>query len=131
MTDSLSPRRPYLLRAMHEWMLDNHQTPHIVVDATMDGVLVPPEHVQGGRIVLNISATATTELLIAQESVSFVARFGGVSQSIYVPMTAVLGIYAKESGQGMIFTAEQDPEPPTDGSGGVEEQARPQLKVVK
>jgi stringent starvation protein B len=104
MTDaSLTSRRPYLLRAMHEWITDNGQTPHIVVDAAMEGVKVPPQHVKDGKIILNVSLSAAQGLSLGNEELSFRARFGGVSQDIVVPVAAVVGIYARESGQGMIF----------------------------
>jgi stringent starvation protein B len=125
----LIPRRPYLLRAMHQWISDNGQTPHIVVDATVDGVQVPQEHVKEGKIVLNLSYDATRQLEIGNESVEFGARFGGSPRQISVPVAAILGIYARESGQGMIFGSEDTPDPdpqtPTDEGG------RPHLRVVK
>ncbi len=123
------PRRPYLLRAMHQWINDNGQTPHIVVDATVDGVQVPMEHVKEGKIVLNLSYEATRQLNMGNDSVEFGARFGGAPRQISVPVAAILGIYAKETGQGMIFGSEDkpdpDPQPPTDEVG------RPHLRVVK
>ena len=97
-------RRPYLLRAMHDWMIDSGYTPHLIVDATLDGVQVPKAYVKEGRIVLNVSSTATQALLIDAEAVQFSARFSGVSQYVHVPIDAVLGIYARETGQGMVFT---------------------------
>ena len=99
----VTSRRPYLLRAMHEWITDNSQTPHIVVDAGIDGVKVPVQHVKDGRIILNISLSAAQGLSLGNEALSFRARFGGVSQDIVVPIAAIVGIYARESGQGMIF----------------------------
>ncbi len=116
---------------MHEWMADNGQTPHIVVDATQDGVVVPPEHISDGKIILNISQNATGDLSLGNDRVHFTARFGGVPYEVVVPVPAVLGIYARETGQGMIFSGDHDqPEPPDEGpspaSGG-----RPNLKVVK
>src|SRR5688572_27547566 len=111
MTVGLTSRRPYLLRAMHEWITDNHQTPHIVVDATLEGVQVPRQFVQGGKIILNISLSATHGLALGNDAVRFRARFGGVTYDVNVPSTAVLGIYARETGQGMIFS-EADGAPP-------------------
>jgi stringent starvation protein B len=95
--------RPYLLRAMHEWMSDNGMTPHVVVDATVEGVAVPAEHVADGKIVLNISLSATRNLMLGNDDVQFEARFSGAARQLYVPIEAVLGIYARETGQGMIF----------------------------
>jgi stringent starvation protein B len=93
---------------MHEWMGDNGNTPHIVVDAMVPGVMVPPEHVKDGRIILNISESAAHNLKLANDSVSFRARFGGVPFDVWVPMPSVLGIYARETGQGMIFSHDAD-----------------------
>lgn len=123
---TFTSRRPYLMRAMYEWMVDNDQTPFIVVDARLSGVRVPARHVDDGKIVLNISARATDRLHIGNELLTFTARFQGVEEHIEVPPAAVLGIYAKESGQGMIFTGEDGaPEPPPQDDG------RPTLRVVK
>ena len=94
---------------MHEWMLDNGFTPHLVVDAKRDGVRVPEAHVKDGKIVLNVSPSATRALSLGNEFVSFEARFGGVSQQLVVPIAAVLGIYARETGQGMIFGDDDSP----------------------
>ena len=99
-----TPQRPYLLRAMHEWMTDNGHTPHVVVDAGVDGVKVPKPYVQDGKIILNISYAATRNLDLGNATLSFEARFGGVAQQVSVPMQALLGIYARETGQGMIFS---------------------------
>ena len=93
---------------MHEWMGDNGHTPHIVVDASVDGVSVPREHVKDGKIILNISETAAHNLKLTNDSVSFRARFSGVPFDVWVPMKSVLGIYARETGQGMIFSHDSD-----------------------
>ncbi len=117
---------------MHEWMVDNGFTPHIVVDASRDGVHVPKAHVRDGKIVLNVSPAATRALVLANDVVSFEARFGGAPQQIAVPLPAVLGIYARETGQGMIFSDDGNvppsPEPSTPPEGG---DGRPKLKIVK
>lgn len=126
-------KRPYLIRAMHEWMGDNGHTPHIVIDAGIDGVTVPREHVRDGKIILNISHSAAHNLKMTNSAVSFRARFSGVPFDVWVPIAAVLGIYAKETGQGMIFSHGADrPEPP-DGSEAQEKQrsSRAHLKVIK
>lgn len=104
MTNPSRSKRPYLIRAMHEWMGDNGHTPHIVVDAGVDGVSVPREHVKDGKIILNISETAAHNLKLTNKAVSFRARFSGVPFDVWVPMRSVLGIYARETGQGMIFS---------------------------
>ena len=124
---------------MHEWMVDNGFTPHLVVDAKRDGVRVPAGHVKDGKIVLNVSPTATHALTLGNDAVTFEARFGGVSQQLEIPIAAVLGIYARETGQGMIF-GEDDSAPPTpEGEGPAPPAAmtptrggrRAKLKVVK
>jgi stringent starvation protein B len=125
---------------MHEWMLDNGFTPHLVVDAKRDGVRVPEAHVKDGKIVLNVSPTATRALVLGNDAVTFEARFGGVSQQLVVPIAAVLGIYARETGQGMVFGEDDTPkasregdepspppQPPASPAGG----RRAKLKVIK
>jgi stringent starvation protein B len=98
--------KPYMLRAMHEWCVDNNLTPHLVV-AVNSRTRVPMAYVKDGEIVLNINYGATRDLHMDNESVVFSARFGGVSQNIYVPMDAVRGIFARENGQGMFFELEE------------------------
>jgi stringent starvation protein B len=133
----LKPRRPYLLRALHEWISDSGETPHIVVDAAAEGVVVPRQYVKDGKIVLNVSFSATQMLKMGNDAVSFEARFGGASFAVHVPVRAVLGIYARETGQGMIFPegdADPDPTPPgAPAAGGSAPAAakRPKLQVVK
>lgn len=122
---------------MHEWMCDNALTPHVVVDAGVAGVEVPRQFVSDGKIVLNVSLTATQALALGNEALSFNARFGGQPQHVYVPMPAVLGIYARETGEGMLFTEEPgtpgspEPGPEDDGPGGGDTPPRPRLTVVK
>jgi stringent starvation protein B len=120
---------------MHEWMLDNGLTPHVVVDAKRDGVHVPDGHVKDGKIVLNISPSATRALSLGNDAVTFEARFGGVSQQLVIPIAAVLGIYARETGQGMIFGEDDSPSPAPSDDGAPPPQSggdrRPKLKVIK
>jgi stringent starvation protein B len=98
---------------MHEWMGDNGHTPHIVIDTSIDGVTVPTEHVKDGKIILNISHSAAHNLKLTNAGVSFRARFSGVPFDVWVPTASVMGIYAKETGQGMIFShGTEKPEPP-------------------
>ena len=111
---------------MHSWMVDSGLTPHIVVDATMDGVVVPEQFVTDGKIVLNLSYNATQALDLANDRIAFNARFEGTPHQIWIPLPAVLGIYAKETGQGMVFTGEDGPAPPSD-----ERPRAAHLKVVK
>ena len=98
--------RPYLLRALTEWINDNGMTPHILVDAGVEGVRVPPGVVREGKVVLNIADRAVVGLHMDNEWLGFTARFGGVSQSVNVPMGAVLAVYARETGQGMVLPEE-------------------------
>ncbi len=107
----MKPRKPYLLRAMHEWISESDCTPHLVVDAGVTGVDVPRQFVRDGKIILNISWNATAALRMDADSVSFSGRFGGTAMNVRIPMEAVLAIYARETGQGMIF-GEEDGEPP-------------------
>lgn len=102
----LTPRRPYLLRAFYEWLLDNQLTPHLVVDVTLPGVKVPMEYARDGQIVLNIAPRAVGNLELANDEVRFNARFGGVPRRVYVPLAAVLAIYARENGAGTMFEPE-------------------------
>ena len=137
----VSSTRPYMVRAMYDWCVDNQLTPFIVV-AVDASVRVPTEFVRDNEIVLNISFDATSHLQLTNEFIVFKARFGGVAREISVPMGRVIAIYAKENGQGMAFPAPVDadtnlvsvdkmqpePEPPTPPGGGT---TRPQLKRVK
>jgi stringent starvation protein B len=124
---------------MHEWMVDNGFTPHLVVDARRDGVQVPEEHVQDGKIVLNVSHSATQTLTLGNEFVTFETRFGGVPRRLEIPVAAVLGIYARETGQGMIFGEDDPPAggeppaspPPTAPASPGGPARKPKLKVIK
>ncbi|MEO6186565.1 MAG: ClpXP protease specificity-enhancing factor [Steroidobacteraceae bacterium] len=137
-------RRPYLLRAMLDWIVDCGYTPHLIVDATSETVHVPRQFVKEGRIVLNISASATQQFQIGAAAVEFSARFSGVGHRIRVPVEFVLGIYARETGQGMVFTEETgnvpgeanapgegDSNPPEPSPPAPDKPKRPSLKVVK
>ncbi len=102
----MTPRRPYMLRAFYDWLVDNDLTPHLVVDATMRGVRVPVEFVQDGQIILNLAPRAVGHLEMSNETVTFNARFGGRPHSVIVPMYAVQAIYARENGAGTMFEPE-------------------------
>ena len=130
------------MRGLYEWILDNDSTPYVLVDANIMGVQVPMEFVNDGQIVLNVSPSAVRDLLINNDALSFNARFAGVPQNVYVPIVAVLAIYAKETGEGMVFGNEagapdpNDPEPPkpTTTKDEVKDNVkpfRPSLTVVK
>ena len=103
--DALIPTKPYILRAIHEWCVDNNLTPHLLVVASSD-TRVPMAYVKDGEIVLNLSYGATKDLHIDNEAIVFSARFGGVSQNLYVPVSAVKAIFARENGEGMFFEVE-------------------------
>ncbi|HEY0861383.1 ClpXP protease specificity-enhancing factor [Pseudoxanthomonas sp. F37] len=121
MTDAssrMTSHRPYLLRALNEWIADNGMTPHLLVDATQAGVQVPASAVKEGKVVLNIAERAVVRLTIDNEAVSFTARFGGVSQPVYVPISAVLAIYSRETGQGMALPEDVTHDADTDAAGG-------------
>ena len=133
MTQAL-PKRPYLLRAMHQWITECGNTPHVIVDAGHEGAEVPRAYVKDGKIVLNLSEGATQRLRLGNEEVEFDARFAGVVHHVRFPVGAVLGVYARETGEGMVFS-EQDlaaepatgPKPDEKGGGP----RRPHLKVIK
>lgn len=133
----MKPRRPYLLRAMHEWICDSGCTPHLVVDATAEGVDVPRAYVKDGKIVLNVSMSATAQLKLGSDEVSFSGRFGGASMHVRVPIAAVLAIYARETGQGLVFSDEDgaptpgSPEPSPPDATPPEPARRARLTVVK
>ena len=117
---------------MHEWMVDNGHTPHIVVDTSFDGVSVPQEHVKDGKIILNISESAAHNLKLTNDAVSFRARFGGVPFDVWVPAASILGIYARETGQGMIFSHDSGATDSVQDSEDTREvRPRPHLRVVK
>ena len=133
---TMTSSRPYLVRALYEWILDNGLTPYLLVDATVPGAVVPRDFVQDGKIVLNISPSAVRDLELGNDQIHFNARFRGVAQDVFVPVGAVLAIYARENGHGMVFAEEGDTTPPPSGPtrGGGEEKKggdRPHLRVVK
>src|SRR5579864_797244 len=127
------PKRPFLLRAMYQWITECGHTPHVIIDAANEAAEVPRAYVKEGKIVLNLSESATQRLRMGNDDIEFDARFAGVVHHVRFPVSAVLGVYARETGEGMVFS-EQDlgaeqpkgPTPPADGG-----PRRPQLKVVK
>ncbi|WP_279251516.1 ClpXP protease specificity-enhancing factor [Candidatus Seongchinamella marina] len=129
----MTPSRPYIMRALYEWIVDNGCTPYILVDAAIDNVMVPEQYVKDDQIVLNISPTAVMELNISNDAVAFNGRFGGVATDIFVPVSAVIGIYARENGQGMVFEPEEEVEIPPDDTPPEPHnpEGRPSLKIVK
>jgi stringent starvation protein B len=109
---TMTPSRPYIVRALYEWIVDNNCTPYILVNAYGDGVEVPQQHVKDGQIILNISPMAVQGLSLGDDRIDFDGRFSGISTQVSVPIASVLGIYAKENGQGMIFDPEGVPPMP-------------------
>lgn len=128
---AMTSNKPYMIRAVHEWILDNDCTPYIVFMADYPGVEVPQDFVRDGQITLNIAPTAVRDLSIDNEFVSFNARFGGIPTDISGPIGAVVAIFAKENGQGMGFEVEMPPEPPEESDDSKRLSGRPSLKVVK
>lgn len=128
---AMTPSRPYIMRALYEWIVDNDCTPYMLVDATMQNVMVPEQYVKDGQIVLNISPGAIMGLEVANDSVVFNGRFGGVATDIYVPISAVIGIYARENGQGMVFDLDENTDPTPPDNQPPEPEGRPALKIVK
>jgi len=125
----MTSNRPYLLRALYEWITDNGLTPHVLVDASYDGVDVPSQAIQQGKVVLNIASSATENLQLENDTIFFKARFSGQPYPITVPMAAIIAIYARENGQGMMFAQDDTPTPPADGPD--DSPPRTHLKVVK
>jgi stringent starvation protein B len=103
----MTPRRPYLLRAFYQWLVENELTPHVVVDATLPGVRVPVEFIENGQIILNIIPRAVANLQISNDAITFNARFGGRPHSVIVPIYSVQAIYARENGAGTMFEDEE------------------------
>ncbi len=136
---TMTSNRPYLIRALYDWILDNDCTPHLIVDAEAPGVTVPRGYVRDGKIVLNMAPRAVSELSLGNEEIAFSARFGGTPLHVQIPIGAVEGIYARENGQGMVFQLEpRDPEPPDSGppsqeggGGQAPPGGGPRLRVVK
>jgi len=108
--DKMSSNRPYLMRAVYEWIIDNQCTPHLLVDVQDERVKVPQEHIRDGQIVLNINPSAVGQFHWDNDHIEFTARFAGVARTMWIPITSVLAIYARENGEGMAFTIESDPD---------------------
>ncbi|VAW85138.1 Stringent starvation protein B [hydrothermal vent metagenome] len=124
----MTPSKPYLIRAIHEWIVDNDLTPHILVNAMVPDIVVPEKYIENGRIILNINGSAVRSLELGNEWIQFDARFDGQSMTVSVPVGAVLAIYARENGQGMVLEEEEDdlPTPPPE-----KKPDRSHLTVVK
>jgi stringent starvation protein B len=127
----MNSSRPYIMRALYEWIVDNNFTPYVLVDASVADVVVPQQFVKDNQIVLNISPDAVVDLSISNQAVAFNGRFGGLATDVFVPITAVVGIYARENGQGMVFDPEEVGSPPDDTPPAGKPDKRPSLKIVK
>ncbi|MBA3582548.1 MAG: ClpXP protease specificity-enhancing factor [Gammaproteobacteria bacterium] len=137
----MTSSRPYLIRAIYQWIVDNNSTPHLLVDVAVDGVEVPNEHIDNGKIILNVGPMAVQNLILGNDSIEFSARFSGQSRLISVPSHAVLAIYARENGQGMVFNDEPRGDTPigagktTDINSGAKKadnkSKKPNLRIVK
>jgi stringent starvation protein B len=133
---SMTSNKPYLIRAMYDWIVDNNLTPYLLVNAEYPGVEVPQEHVNGGRIILNISPKSCRGLHLDNDRILFTTRFSGQTMQLFLSPAAVLAVYAKENGRGMEFGEEyDDPQPPaasTTGTGSSSRsRAKPVLKLVE
>lgn len=128
----MTPLKPYLIRAVYDWIVDNRFTPYLLVNATVPGTIVPTQFVEDGRIVLNLRPEAIQGLDMSSEGICFNARFGGQPMRVDIPTLAVLALYAQENGRGMVFDDDEEedhsppPEPPQP-----EPKGRPTLRVVK
>jgi len=131
----MTSSRPYLIRGIYQWIADNGMTPHLLVDVAVEGVQVPAEHVQNGKIILNIAPMAISGLILGDEEITFSAMFSGKSQQMFIPVDAVLAVYAKENGQGMMFSEDDGAMSSSDGDDpddpDPDKPKRPSLRVVK
>ncbi|OGT19913.1 MAG: ClpXP protease specificity-enhancing factor [Gammaproteobacteria bacterium RBG_16_57_12] len=128
----MSSSRPYLIRALYEWIVDNNMTPYLLVNAEAERVVVPAQYIHDGKIILNIAPQAVQGLKLGLDQVEFSARFAGKIIDIMVPVAAALAIYARENGRGMVFNEEHstEPTPPESGAPG-DKSGRSHLKLVK
>jgi len=129
----MTPLKPYLVRSLYEWILENGMTPYLLVDASYEGVIVPKAYVSDERIILNTHPSAVQNWVLDNEAVSFSARFSGISENLYVPISAIMAAYTKENGKGMMFDDQfEDDVPPEPNSSSVKtETKKPVLKIVK
>lgn len=132
----MTSRKPYLIRSLYEWLLDNEVTPFILVDTSLEQVSIPKGIATDGKVVLNLAPGAIQNLEMTNQYLSFSARFNGVAQDIFCPMASVLAIYARENGEGMMFSVEDIDDQPddsgnTDKDKNKDRKSRPGLKVVK
>ncbi len=133
---SMTSSRPYLIRALYEWIVDNGLTPYLLIDATQEGLDAPLEYADKGKLVLNVAPRAVRALNLGNSAIDFNARFGGAARDVHLPVQAVLAVYARENGQGMLFSEDLDGGEPPSGSGGSNTGAggghkKPNLRVIK
>lgn len=129
----MTSSQPYLIRAIYDWIIDNNFTPYLLVNAENEYAMIPREYVEDGKIVLNINPSAISDLQLGNDYIMFNARFSGKAMEVSIPIIAILAIYARENGQGMMFdenTNNLTPTPPDDNT-PPEKPKKPQLKVVK
>lgn len=134
----MTSSQPYLIRAIYDWIVDNNFTPYLLVNAENENAMVPQEYIEDGKIVLNINPSAVNDLQLGNDYVMFNARFNGKAMEVSVPVVAILAIYARENGQGMMFDEKTNDQPPTPPGGSSttkkspgEKSGKPKLKVVK
>jgi stringent starvation protein B len=126
---AMTSSRPYLIRALYEWIVVNHCSPYLLINAKVPGVKVPAEFVVNEKIVFNVNPQAVKDLQLGNDHIQFSARFSGKSRTVSVPVSAVLAIYAKENGRGMIFNEDEEEDKPPDPSG--KHLSKAKLKLVK
>jgi stringent starvation protein B len=129
----MNSQKPYLIRAIYQWLLDNSKTPYLLVNTTFDGVQVPHEYINDDKIILNIEPGAVNNFHTDNEWISFSARFSGKPMELFIPIVAVLAIYGKENNEGMFFTDEEQSPPPVVPASdpSLPKKSRPGLKIVK
>jgi len=130
----MTSQKPYLIRAIYEWLVDNELTPYLLVSTEFEGVQVPDEYIHDGKIVLNIAPDAVRNFLADNDWISFSARFSGKAMELFIPILAVQAIYGKENNEGMFFPDEDDtppPQPPSKEDPNKSTKGKPSLSIVK
>jgi len=130
----MTSSRPYLIRAIYEWLVDNELTPYLMIDVMIPHVEVPEKYIEDGKIILNVTPVAVRDLSMTNIDIQFDARFSGITHRIYVPIRSVMAIYAFENGRGMVFSEEDEADDGgAEGPPGTPPRSRgkPNLKVVK
>ena len=131
MEDNKTSKKPYFIRAMFEWISDNGYTPHLLIDASFENMSIPRKFVENERITLNISSSATRNLTIDSDVISFNARFEGKTMNVQLPFEAVINIFARETGEGMVFSSESDSVNSGLVKKSVKKEKTPHLKLVE